>query len=84
VLGAPTPPASGKAGLAPLVLAEHGSFFVNAQVIETHYPSGNGTPAAGHISGKGMYVQYEIPKDRRNAPAESRPPQATFVATTQE
>ena len=61
----PTPPSSGKAGLAPLVLAEHGSFFVNAQVIETRYPSGNGTPVAGHISGKGMYVQYEIPQNRR-------------------
>jgi pimeloyl-ACP methyl ester carboxylesterase len=58
-------PAGGKASLAPLVLAEQGSFFVNAQPIETRYPSGNGTPAAGHISGKGMYVQYQIPTDRR-------------------
>ena len=56
---------SAKAGLPPLVLAEQGSFFVNAQEIETRFPSGNGTPAAGHISGKGMYVQYQIPKDRR-------------------
>ena len=56
---------SSKRGLPPLVLAEQGSFFVNAQTIETRFPSGNGTPTAGHISGKGMYVQYQIPKDRR-------------------
>ena len=37
-------PPTGKAGLAPLVLAEQGSFFVNAQTIETRFPSGNGTP----------------------------------------
>ena len=61
----PGSPQSAKAGLPPLVLAEQGSFFVNAQAIETRFPSGNGTPAAGHISGKGMYVQYQIPKDRR-------------------
>jgi pimeloyl-ACP methyl ester carboxylesterase len=61
--GSPAP--TGKAGLPPLVLAEQGSFFVNAQAIETRFPSGNGTPVAGHISGKGMYVQYQIPKDRR-------------------
>jgi hypothetical protein len=63
--GAGSPPRTGKAGLPPLVLAEQGSFFVNAQTIETRFPSGNGTPVAGHISGKGMYVQYQIPKDRR-------------------
>ena len=51
----PDSPQSAKAGLPPLVLAEQGSFFVNAQAIETRFPSGNGTPAAGHISGKGMY-----------------------------
>ena len=60
-----SPPLTAKAGLPPLVLAEQGSFFVNAETIETRFPSGNGTPAAGHISGKGMYVQYQIPKDRR-------------------
>ena len=60
-----SPSLTGKAGLPPLVLAEQGSFFVNAQTIETRFPSGNGTPVAGHISGKGMYVQYQIPKDRR-------------------
>lgn len=58
-------PANAKAGLSPLVLAEQGSFFVNAQPIETRYPSGRGRPEAGHISGKGMYVQFQIPKDRR-------------------
>ncbi len=62
-----SPPSAGKAGLAPLVLAEQGSFFVNAQTIETRFPSGNGTPVGGHISGKGMYVQYQIPKDRRGS-----------------
>jgi pimeloyl-ACP methyl ester carboxylesterase len=56
-----------KAGLAPLVLAEQGSFFVNPETIEARYPSGTGTPAAGHISGKGMYVQYQIPQNRRRA-----------------
>ena len=61
----PGSPQSAKAGLPPLVIAEQGSFFVSAQAIETRFPSGNGTPAAGHISGKGMYVQYQIPKDRR-------------------
>lgn len=60
-----SPSLTGKAGLPPLVLAEQGSFFVNPQTIESRFPSGNGTPATGHISGKGMYVQYQIPKDRR-------------------
>jgi pimeloyl-ACP methyl ester carboxylesterase len=60
-----SPPPTGKAGLAPLVLAEQGSFFVNAQTIETRFPGGNGTPVPGTISGKGMYVQYQIPKERR-------------------
>ena len=64
----PGSPQSAKAGLPPLVLAEQGSFFVNAQAIETRFPSGNGTPAAGHISGKGMYVQYQIPKGPTAAP----------------
>ena len=63
--GRPGSPQSAKAALPPLVLAEQGSFFVNVQTIESRFPSGNGTPAAGHISGKGMYVQYQIPKDRR-------------------
>ena len=63
----PAHPSSVKAGLPPLVLAEQGSFFVHAETIETRFPSGNGTPAAGHISGKGMYVQYQIPKDRRGS-----------------
>src|SRR5262245_42352375 len=62
--GGPSSPQPAKAALPPLVLAEQGSFFVNAQTIETRFPSGNGTPAAGHISSKGMYVQYQIPRDR--------------------
>ncbi len=48
----------------PLVLAEQGSFFVNEQQVETSFARGSGTPAPGHISVKGMYVQYQIPQAR--------------------
>ncbi|MBL8292526.1 MAG: esterase [Bryobacterales bacterium] len=50
----------------PLVLAKQGSFFVNQQDIATAFPAGSGTPAPGHISVKGMYVQYQIPASRRH------------------
>jgi len=43
------------------VLAKQGSFFVNEQNIATAFPDGDGTRAPGHISVKGMYVQYQIP-----------------------
>lgn len=46
----------------PLVLAKQGSFFVNEQQVETSFARGSGTPASGHISVKGMYVQYKIPQ----------------------
>ena len=49
---------------APLLLAKQGSFFVNQQQVETSFASRSGTPAPGHISVKGMYVQYQIPKAR--------------------
>lgn len=49
---------------SPLVLAKQGSFFVNEQNIPTAFPSGIGTRVAGHISMKGMYVQYQIPQAR--------------------
>ena len=48
----------------PLVLAKQGSFFINEQTAETSFPSGTGTPPSGHISVMGMYVQYQIPRDR--------------------
>ena len=50
----------------PLVLARQGSFFVNEQNIATASPTGTGTPVPGHISAKGMYVQYQIPEARNN------------------
>lgn len=55
---------------SPLVLAKQGSFFVNEQNIATAFPTGTGTPVPGHISAKGMYVQYQIPaaRDRRAYP----------------
>ena len=49
---------------APLVLAKQGSFFVNEQNIPTAYPTGTGTPPEGHVSARGMYVQYQIPQAR--------------------
>lgn len=49
---------------SPLVLAKQGSFFVNEQKILTSFPSGTGSPVAGHISMRGMYVQYQIPQAR--------------------
>ena len=48
----------------PLVLAKQGSFFINEQTVETSFPAGTGTPPSGHISVMGMYVQYQIPRDR--------------------
>jgi len=48
----------------PLVVAKQGSFFVNEQDIATAFPDGDGTRAPGHISVKGMYVQYQIPATR--------------------
>jgi len=48
----------------PLVVAKQGSFFVNEQNIATAFPDGDGTRAPGHISVKGMYVQYQIPAAR--------------------
>ena len=42
----------------PLVVAKQGSFFVNEQNIGTAFPDGDGTRGPGHISVKGMYVQY--------------------------
>jgi pimeloyl-ACP methyl ester carboxylesterase len=52
----------------PLVLSRQGSFFVNARSIEV--PTGGGTAAPGHISTRGMYVQYQIPhvRNRRAYP----------------
>jgi hypothetical protein len=55
------------AGAGPLSLAEQGSFFVNEQPVETSFPNGVGKPVAGHISVKGMYVQYQIPQARNRA-----------------
>ncbi len=49
---------------SPLVLAKQGSFFVNEQNIPSAFPSGTGTPVAGHISLRGMYVQYQVPQAR--------------------
>ena len=47
----------------PLVLARQGSFFVNAKTTFTAFASGVKNPVAGHISTRGMYVQYQIPQD---------------------
>ncbi len=55
--GGAMPPAS-------LVLARQGSFFVNERNIATSFPTGTGTPAPGHISARGMYVQYQVPQAR--------------------
>lgn len=54
------PPAGG----APLILAKQGSFFVNVQQMETSFARGSGTSTPGHLSAKGMYVQYQIPQAR--------------------
>jgi len=48
----------------PLVLAKQGSFFINQEDIATAFPTGTGTPQPGHVSVKGMYVQYQIPQAR--------------------
>ncbi len=49
----------------PLVIAKQGSFFVNETDVATSYASGAGTPQPGHVSVKGMYVQYQIPQARK-------------------
>src|ERR1044072_8723529 len=49
----------------PLVLAKQGSFFVNAQSIDTAFPTAGPKPLPGHISARGMYVQYQIPAARK-------------------
>lgn len=59
------PSAAALAG--PLVLAKQGSFFVNARVVETSASGSPGPAAAGHISTKGMYVQYQIPQAKNDA-----------------
>jgi pimeloyl-ACP methyl ester carboxylesterase len=46
----------------PLVLSKQGSFFVRAEAIETVAAGTIGGAAGGHISSKGMYVQYQIPQ----------------------
>ena len=48
----------------PLVLARQGSFFVNEQQVETSFARGFGDLMPGHLSAKGMYVQYLIPQDK--------------------
>lgn len=50
----------------PLVLAKQGSFFVNAQAMAAPFPSSNigSNRQPGHVSARGMYVQYQIPQDR--------------------
>ncbi len=48
----------------PLVLAKQGSFFINQEDIATAFPTAVGTPQPGHVSVKGMYVQYQIPQAR--------------------
>ena len=49
----------------PLVLVEQGSFFVNEQRIETRFAGASETATPGHISARGMYVQYQIPHRKR-------------------
>jgi pimeloyl-ACP methyl ester carboxylesterase len=48
----------------PLVLARQGSFFINQEDLATAFPTAAGTPQPGHVSVKGMYVQYQIPQAR--------------------
>jgi pimeloyl-ACP methyl ester carboxylesterase len=50
----------------PLVLAEQGSFFVNAQAAAAPFPNSNSASQLqpGHGMARGMYVQYQIPQDR--------------------
>ena len=64
---ASTAASDGKRSGSPLVLARQGSFFVNQENILTSFPKGTGTPDAGHISARGMYVQYQIPQDRNES-----------------
>ena len=47
---------------APLVLARQGSFFVNQRSIHSAFPAAAGVLEPGHISVKGMYVQYQVPQ----------------------
>jgi len=61
---ASTAAADGTRSESPLVLAKQGSFFVNEENILTPFPNGTGTPVAGHISARGMYVQYQVPQAR--------------------
>jgi pimeloyl-ACP methyl ester carboxylesterase len=49
----------------PLVIKKQGSFFINEETILSDFPSGAGTPTAGHISANGMYVQYMIPDKKK-------------------
>ena len=51
----------------PLVLAKQGSFFINQEDLATAFPTAAGTPQPGHVSVKGMYVQYQIPQTRNRA-----------------
>lgn len=51
----------------PLVLAKQGSFFINQEDLATAFPTAAGTPQPGHVSLKGMYVQYQIPQARNRA-----------------
>ena len=51
----------------PLVLAKQGSFFINQEDLATAFPTPAGTPLPGHVSVKGMYVQYQIPQARNRA-----------------
>ena len=51
-------------GATPLILAKQGSFFVNAQNVATDFAGRGGKSAPGHVSAKGMYVQYQIPQQR--------------------
>jgi pimeloyl-ACP methyl ester carboxylesterase len=47
---------------SPLVLAKQGSFFVGGENIAIAFPTAAQTRTAGHISAKGMYVQYQVPR----------------------
>jgi len=62
-----TAAAGGTRSGSPLVLASQGSFFVNEENILTTFPKGTGSPVAGHISTRGMYVQYQVPQARNRS-----------------
>jgi pimeloyl-ACP methyl ester carboxylesterase len=57
--------ATGAQTQEPLVIEEQGSFFVNEERITTDYPRGDEGNALGHIVVNDMYVQYQIPKNKR-------------------